>query len=145
VGYWPVVNLDTGIVDQKLTSLVPWRKLEMYTTLKYQDKDADAGAFTSTEITGVIRATTPDIILKSYQLRSQQWVIVLKERNGILWLVGNANNGATVRSAYDSNDSNRTLTLSFTWESEYGPYVYDPISRTNGDFSSTDYSIKDFF
>lgn len=113
--------------------------------MKFQDKDSTPGPYTLTELTGVFRATAPDIVLKTYQIRSRSWVIVAKERNGTLWLIGDHMSGSVMRSIYESNDTTRTLTMSFTWESEFGPYLYEPFPQRNGDFSSSDYSIKDFF
>lgn len=145
VNYWPSVNLESGIVDSKIKASRPWRKIQMYTGIKTQDKDSDIGTYTSCEVTGLIRATSTDIILKSYQMQRIQWVIVLKEKNGIQWLIGDSNSGAVLRSTYESNDSNRTLTLTFTWDSEFAPYVYNPQPTGSGDFSPSDFAIKDFF
>lgn len=145
VTFWPVPDLLTGIIHEKVLATVPWRKIEVFGTIKFQDKDSTPGPYTLTEITGVFRATDPEIILKSYQIRNRSWVIVAKERNGTLWLIGDNMSGSVMRSIYESNDASRTLTMSFTWESEFGPYIYDSLPKQSGDFSSTDYSIKDFF
>lgn len=145
VNYWPSVDLESGIVNSKILASQPWRKLQMYSSIKTQDKDSDIGTYTSTEVTGLIRGISSDVILKSYQMRAIQWVIVIKEKNGIQWLIGDSNNGAIMRSAYESNDVSRALTLSFTWESEFSPYVYSPLPAGSGDFSGSDFVTKDFF
>ena len=142
---WPIPDLQNGIIVDKVISQKPWRKLEIFGSMKYQDKDSTPGTYTLTELTGVFRATSPEIILKSYQVRSKQWVIVAKERNGTLWLIGDIISGAVMRSIYESNDTNRILTMSFSWESEAGPYIYQPLPNNDGNFSLTDFSIKDFF
>jgi hypothetical protein len=145
VTYWPTVDLTTGKINEKLLSPSSWKKIEVHGTLRFQDKDADPGAYTVTEAIGAFRAPSPDLTLQSYLLRSRRWVIVCKERNGTLWMIGDAISGAAVLCTYDSNDSTRTLTLSFTWESENGPGIYNPMPTAPGDFDTTDFSPKDFF
>ena len=140
VQYWPLINPESGTYTDPITLVAEktWFRCQMIDPdrdFKEAAKNESAGPFTEVIVQGFLPDNSPANTLSMTAMAFHEYILVVKERNGMMRLIGSQDAGATFTRTYASADleGNRGNTLVFAWESPLPPAIYLTAVTANGE------------
>lgn len=131
VAYWPTIDPQNGSFTDGvvLKDGATWYRCEVIDTdrdFKETSKDDAAGQYVETSLEGFLPDDSPSNILSVSAMQFHRFVIVLKERNNIMRLIGTEDAGARFARSYESADADgaRGHKLVFSWRSILPAPIY---------------------
>ncbi len=143
IAFWPSINPETGTYTTgiALNDGATWYRCEVIdqdSDFKEAQKDDVAGTYIETSIEGFLPDNSPENTLSVSAMPYHRYVIILKERNAIMRLIGCEDAGARFSRTYESADAdgNRGHKLIFTWRSPLPAAIYLTAVAANGEIIS---------
>ena len=120
---WPVIDPDTHMSDSAITLKTGKTWLLLYssdTERNYTEdlKPSSAGPYITHKISAQVPGESASNTLTMRAAQFHRYVLVVKDKAGVLRLLGNQDAGAEIAHKYDSGtrDNSRKRTLEFTWD-----------------------------
>lgn len=159
---WPLVDPLTGICNTafKLKEGKTWYELKVTDKGRLfteEMKVGSAGPFWEMQLNGYVGGNNASLTLSAGTMPFHQYVVLFKDRDGLIRFLGNPDTGADVMINYTSGDkdASRKRSYSFQWEHHLPAPIYTgklddiqddiitPPFQTVGDFND-DFN-DDFF
>lgn len=144
---WPQVDPTTGIFDTSivLKQNTTWYELEVPKSQNFFTETLKVGAggpYVESKVSAYLAGNSISHALGIQAMNYSQFVLLVKDKNGILWLIGDEDSGADLNYNYTSGDveSSRKRPIEFSWESCNGAQIY----QGNGVADDTDVVIPPF-
>lgn len=140
VELWPLLNPETNTYTTPilLREGATWYRCQVidperdYTE---ESKSGDAGPFVELKLGGFLPDDSPINTISVGAMAYHDYIILLRERNGIQRLIGHEDAGAKFSHVYDSSDGDGTRgrRLQFTFKNPSPAGIYLSIVTANGD------------
>lgn len=128
---WSGINPQTGTITDEIVlkegkSWLRCNVIEGGRAYTEEQQEDPSGPFLSMKITGFLPGDSPANTYTASAMKYRQFAIVMKERTGIMRLLGNQYAGCDFSQAYTSADINGTRgrSLTFTWQNEDSAPLY---------------------
>lgn len=120
---WPTVDPLTGILNStlELKAGVNWNLLvspEPDRAFTEQQQAANAGPYYRVQVTGYLPGNDSPTVQKVAPMPYHDYVILVKDRDGLIRLIGDEDSGADFTNNYKSGSagSSRRRDITFNWE-----------------------------
>lgn len=124
VQVWPKVDPQNGVINDQLvlkpdTILYALQVTDSGKFLRESEKFSSAGPFVDVQVAGRLVDDTTNNNLSIAAMRNHQFGLLVKERNGLIKLIGDKDSGADLEFDYNSGDglNARKYSMQFAWES----------------------------
>lgn len=128
---WPAIDPQTGFIT---TAIVMKPGAVMFQSqladkgrvYEETDKSEAAGPFITTEVNGILGGTNTANILSLAAMRYHRWGLIVKDRAGMLRLIGNKDFAAKFTYKYTTADpsGSRLVNITWSWDSPLPPAIY---------------------
>lgn len=120
---WPTLNPLTGTITEALelkagAELLRVRPIERNRFFQEEEKSSTAGDYVEVRLNFRLAGNTVANALTLSRMKYHQWGFLVKERDGFIRLIGDADSGARKNSNYSSGhgDNHRGHDVQFVWE-----------------------------
>jgi hypothetical protein len=124
VQVWPKIDPINGVINDQLvlqpnTILYAAQVTDTGRFLRETDKVGAGGPYVETQVAGRLVDDTTNNNLSIAAMRFHQFGLLVKERNGLIKLIGDQDSGADLEFDYNSGEgfNARKYNLQFSWES----------------------------
>jgi hypothetical protein len=129
---WPAVDPVTGVCLAAVT-LKPGafqysaELIDPTRSFEELQKESNAGKFFEMVVKGLLHGSNAANSLATKTMVFHQWGMIIGDRNGISWLIGNQDAGARFIRDYKSGDirTSRKTELAWRWNHYLGAQVYE--------------------
>jgi hypothetical protein len=146
VSQWPSIDPNTGICNTPI-QLVPGANWNIFfapdndRAFTEQQQDSAPGSYYRVQVTGYIPGNDQATLQKIAPMPYHQYAMIVKDRDGLLRLIGDRDSGAEFVSNYTSGNQSsiRRRSITFSWETVNPCPVYPPPppdTAIQGEFSN---------
>lgn len=129
---WPSIDPATGICNTaiKLIPTATFFELQIPDNerlITETEQKGNGGPFVDIQVSGYVGGNNTKHTLGSQAMQYNQFVLLVKDRDGLLKLVGDEDSGAEFTYTYTSGDisNSRKRPVVFKWQSANGVVIYN--------------------
>ncbi len=135
---WPQVDPLTGICNTAiiLKNDATWFELQIAESQNFFTealKVGTGGSYLESKVSGYLGGNAVSHALGMQAMNYSQFVLLVKDKNGIFWLIGDEDSGMDLNYNFTSGDpaSSRKRPVEFSWESINGAMIYKATDVAN--------------
>lgn len=118
---WPDIDPNTGYLATSIdlkpgAVLYSLESVDTGRSFSEEEKEDEAGSFHDIILEAALKGSKVSNHLSLQTMKFHDWGVLIQDRSGITWLMGNEDSGATFRyKKYDSGDRTRSRSTQIQW------------------------------